>query len=237
MEEKIVTAENLTIAFPGNSLIEGASFAVGRGEWLGIYGEPETGKSSLLLALCGVKAFYDGSITVFGYSIDDRRERYKKHIGLVPQQDSLFANMTVGENIDFIAAIHGCKIRKSDYVARRDELIAKLGLEEAVFMKVKTLNRGQKKRVSLACALIHKPDLLLTDDLTSNVDSESALLLRETVIGYHQDGGTCISTVSALRDVELFTHVGIIENKRLAVYSKEEFAGLSNNSGAAGMGR
>jgi len=210
--------KNLTIRFPEQTLLENVSFEITTGDCVGIYGPPESGKTSLLLALCGVKAFYDGTITAFGEAVDSRREKYKQQIGLVTQQCSLFAEMTVRENIAFIGTIHGCQMHSPACREQYDSLITALQLDDYLHKRVSSLSRGLQKRAALACALLHQPKLLLLDELTAQIDPASSVLLLNTVQAYRQNGGTCLATIGDLQAIEHFNRIGMIEEQTLTIY-------------------
>jgi ABC-2 type transport system ATP-binding protein len=229
MAEKVLSVKNLTICFPHKVLLEDISFEVIRGERICIYGEAESGKTSLLLSLCGLKPFYDGSVSLFGYPVEDRRERYKRYLGVVPQQPCLPEKLSVGENIDFIASIYGYKTGSREYVSRRDHLLEVMELQEDTGEKIGVLSRGQKKRLMLACALIHEPQLLLLDDLISSVDERSASILLQAVEEYGKRGGTYISTASGITGTDPYTKIGRIKDRKLSFYSPEEFRELCSS--------
>ena len=163
-----VRVEGLVKSFGPVRALDGASLSVGTGEIYGLLGPNGAGKTTLIRSLVGLVAGDRGSVEVLGRRLPDRA--VLAEIGYMPQSPALYADLTVEENVRFFAAIHGLEGgRARPQVAEALQLVDLSARRRSV---VATLSGGMRQRVSLACALVHRPRLLLLDEPTVGVDPQ-----------------------------------------------------------------
>lgn len=170
-ESLAIKARGLTKKFGDLRAVDRLDLDVPRASIYGFLGPNGSGKSTTIRMLCGLLTPTEGSADVLGYEVPKHSKQLKPHIGYMTQKFSLFGDMTIVENLQFIAEIYAYPKQKR--VARIDELLQKYDLVEQRKQFAGTMSGGQKQRLALACAVLHKPDLLLLDEPTSAVDPQS----------------------------------------------------------------
>lgn len=169
--ELAIEARGLSKAFGDLRAVSDLDLDVPRGQIYGFLGPNGSGKSTTIRMLCGLLTPTSGTANVLGTAIPGNARKLKPKIGYMTQKFSLFGDMSVQENLKFIAEIYSypAKDRKS----RIDELLAKYDLLPQRKQLAGTMSGGQKQRLALACAVLHHPELLLLDEPTSAVDPQS----------------------------------------------------------------
>lgn len=165
----IIDVHHLQKSFKGQMAVKDISLQVKRGEIFGFLGPNGSGKTTTIRMLCGLLTPDGGNGNCLGYNILTESKSIKKHVGYIPQYFSLYKSLTVYENILLIAEIYGITDRKEKVI----DLLDKLGLLSRKDQISGTLSGGWKQRLSLACALIYEPFLLLLDEPTASVDPKS----------------------------------------------------------------
>ena len=151
--------------------VDALDLKVPRGQIYGFLGPNGSGKSTTIRMLCGLLTPTEGSATVLGTHIPGKARNLRPKIGYMTQKFSLFGDMTVMENLQFISEIYSYP--KADRKGRIEELLVRYDLTEQRRQMAGTMSGGQKQRLALACAVLHKPSLLLLDEPTSAVDPQS----------------------------------------------------------------
>ncbi|MCX5712659.1 MAG: ABC transporter ATP-binding protein [Candidatus Omnitrophica bacterium] len=163
-----VSVDKLEKRFGDFIAVNKIDFEVKQGEIFGFLGPNGAGKSTTIRMLCGIISPTSGAGTVGGYDIIKQQHNIKEHIGYMSQKFSLYADLTVEENINFYSGIY--KIPKSEKKSRLQETLRMAGLEGMEDSLTSTLAGGWKQRLALGCALLHKPKILFLDEPTSGVD-------------------------------------------------------------------
>ncbi len=166
----ILSAENLTKRFGLFVANDNVSLELKSGEILGLIGANGAGKTTFMKMLLGLLPIDEGELSILGQKIKSASDRtmLKAHIGYVSQRFALYKNLTVGENLEYFAKMHGMK--KDEYRFAIDELMRVLELGHLSERFLSELPMGINQRVSLACALVHSPKVLFLDEPTSGVD-------------------------------------------------------------------
>lgn len=168
-EENIVEVYHLNKSFGGKPAVVDVSLDVKRGEIFGFLGPNGSGKTTTIRMLCGLMTPDSGSGECLGYDILRDSRMIRRLVGYVPQTFSLYQDMTVQENLEFISRIY----EERDYVNRTRTIMEELGLDTYRNILSGKLSGGWKQRLSLAAALIHDPKLLLLDEPTAGVDPKA----------------------------------------------------------------
>lgn len=212
--EPVIKVTNLAQKIGRKLIFQGISFEVQPGECLGIFGTRGAGKTSLLHILAGVDRFNSGQVEILGFNIN-KTEKFKRSLGLVTQESSLFRDMTVVENLDFIASLK----KASRAVVR--EVIERFQLQEFLTKPVTSLDIGVLQRVSLACALLNRPKLLILDEIIKDIDLFSRCLILKELERFLAEDGTCVSTFSNFAFSQLFSKVAWLEGGEMTIYDPE----------------
>ncbi len=209
----LVRVTGLSRSFAAIPAVAGLSFDVGAGELFGIVGPDGAGKTTTLRMLAGVLPPTSGDAEILGISVVRDPEDVKPHIAYMSQRFGLYEDLTVRENIDFYADLY--RVPKRDRPARLERLYRFSNLGEFEDRLAGRLSGGMKQKLSLSCALIHQPELLLLDEPTFGVDPISRrdlwLILHEMVA----DGVTIIVTTSYLDEAERCDRVALLHEGRV----------------------
>jgi len=210
----VVEVENLFQKIGRQDIINGISFSIAAGKCMGIFGMRGTGKTTLLHIIAGIDRFTSGRVKVMGMDIK-KNKAFKKHIGLVTQAKSLFKDLKVGENLDFMTVL------KSADKQNIKMLIAKFELEAYLNCPVASLDYGVYQRLALACALLNSPRLLILDEPVKDIDLYSRYVLIREIKEFLQNGGRCICGISNIELCEYMDQVGWLEKGIITIYTPE----------------
>jgi ABC-2 type transport system ATP-binding protein len=165
----VIDVSDLTKSFGGKVVVNSLSMHVRQGEIYGFLGPNGSGKTTFIRMLCGLLRPDSGSGTCLGFDIVNEAEKIKPHIGYMAQRFSLYEDLSVRENLDFIARIYGIRKRKE----RVDEYIERMGLGWCAGMLAGQLSGGWKQRLALTSCMLHEPRVLLLDEPTAGVDPKA----------------------------------------------------------------
>jgi len=164
--ENIITVQNLFYRYDSTLAVKGLSFTVKKGEMFGLVGPDGAGKSTVIKSLCGVIPYQQGEVEILGWQMPQHKKLIKNHIGYLSQRFSLYGDLSIDENIQFFAEIHGVK----DYLSMREQLLEFTRLKPFRKRLAEKLSGGMKQKLALACTLIYRPQLILLDEPTTGVD-------------------------------------------------------------------
>jgi ABC-2 type transport system ATP-binding protein len=220
-----VSVEGLTKAFGSIRALDGVSLTVGAGEIYGLLGPNGAGKTTLIRSLVGLITVDTGTVTVLGRRLPDRA--VLAEIGYMPQSPALYADLTVEENVRFFAAVHG--LDRPAAARSTADALEFVDLSPRRRSVVATLSGGMRQRVSLACALVHRPRLLLLDEPTVGVDPQlRAELWRRftTMSGHVMDEAERCGRLGLVRFGRMLAEGTSAELRRLAGVERLEDAFL-----------
>jgi len=169
--QPLLEAKNVEKSFGRTRALGGTSLSLRAGELVGLVGADGAGKTSLLRALVGLIAIDGGTVRIEGRSWDEAGRAARESLGYMPQQYSLYPDLSVDENLTFFAALFGLK--REVFEARRAQLLAMTRLEGARDRPAGALSGGMYKKLAVACALLHRPRALVLDEPTNGVDPVS----------------------------------------------------------------
>lgn len=168
-QDLVIDVEGMSKSFNGKPAVKNAALQVARGEIYGFLGPNGSGKTTSIRMICGLLNPDSARGTCLGYDILTESWKIKRHVGYMTQRFSLYPDLTIEENLDFIARLYEVPNRKEAV----EESIAELGLSNRKRQLAGTLSGGWKQRLALSAALIHKPKLLLLDEPTAGVDPKA----------------------------------------------------------------
>lgn len=171
MNDLAVNVQNLSVQFGNFFAVNNISFSVKKGEIFGFLGANGAGKTTTIRVLCGLLIPTTGEVHVAGNNIQDGELAIKSKVGYMSQKFTLYNDLTVAENLDFIAALR--KLDKQVYLKRRKELFEFISFDKPVKTMVQDLPGGLKQQVSLAAALLHDPEIIFLDEPTAGVSPAS----------------------------------------------------------------
>jgi len=179
----------------------------------GFLGPNGSGKSTTIRMLCGLLTPSEGEIEVLGLKIPAQADELRSHIGYMTQKFSLFEDLGVRENLEFLAAIQG--VPKTKTKRRVDELIEQYHFGDRQRQLAGTLSGGQKQRLALACAVLHEPQLLFLDESTSAVDPESRRDFWEKLFELADAGTTLLVSTHLMDEAERCHRLAILDRGAL----------------------
>ena len=199
--EPILFVQDLTIRYDTAIAVDALCLEIQRGEVFGLLGPNGSGKSSTLAAISGDLKPAAGIVRVGGLSIDADPLAYRRLLGLVPQDLALYDDMTGAENLLFFGQLYGLGGRALRQ--RVAEVLEMVRLTDVARRLVRTWSGGMQRRLNLACALLHQPDLLLLDEPTVGLDLQSRDAVVETLLAVRARGCAVVLTTHQLEEVEL----------------------------------
>lgn len=211
--ETVIQARGLSKRFGDLTAVDNLNLTVRRAEVFGFLGPNGCGKSTTIRMLCGLLLPSAGSIEVLGYQIPRDAEALKRRIGYMTQKFSLYDDLSVGENLEFLAAVQG--LDRQQARQRIAELLERYWLADRRRQLAGTLSGGQKQRLALAGAVLHKPDLLLLDEPTSAVDPQSRREFWDSLFELADSGTTLLVSTHYMDEAERCTRLGILDQGRL----------------------
>ncbi len=208
-----IEIENLTRRFGAFIAVDHISFSVERGEVLGFLGPNGAGKSTTMKMITGFLAPTSGSVRVDGHDVQRDPIAVKKNIGYLPEGAPLWADMSAGRFLEFIAGVRG--LSGAARIDRIRDVVAKTQIGSVLEQPIDTLSKGFKRRVGLAQALLHDPDVLILDEPTDGLDPNQKHEVRQLIAEMSEEKAIVIST-HILEEVEaVCTRAIIIANGRI----------------------
>lgn len=222
--DKALDIQNLKKVYrSGTVAVDDLSFSINRGEFFGFLGPNGAGKTTTINCITGVAMFREGTIKVFDIDVVKEYREARKKIGLSPQEFNVDIFANARQILSWVGGFYG--MRKKEKEDRIEFLIDKFELEKHADKKFMSLSGGLKRRVMLARAMIHDPDLLILDEPTAGVDVELRHSLWKYLKEINEEGKTILLTSHYLEEVEMLCNrIAMIHNGELIrIGSKEEF--------------
>lgn len=207
----VIAVRGLTKRFGTRTVVDGVSLSVARGTIQGFLGPNGSGKTTTIRMLCGLLVPDAGEGRCLGHDIRTESWAIKQRVGYMTQRFSLYEDLTIQENLDFVARLHGLPERR----ARVGEALARLGLGDRSGQLAGTLSGGWKQRLALAACILHGPDLLLLDEPTAGVDPKARREFWDEIHALAAEGMTVLVSTHYMDEAERCHRIAYIAYGRL----------------------
>jgi ABC-2 type transport system ATP-binding protein len=225
-----IEVRGLTRRFGAFTAVDQITFDVAAGEVFGFLGANGAGKTTAMRILVGLLAPTEGEATVAGFDVRTRQADIRRHIGYMSQRFSLYADLTIRENIRLYGTIYG--LGAAEIRSRSDELIGRLGLGDHADDLVARLPLGWKQKLAFSVALVHEPRIVFLDEPTGGVDPVTRRQFWEMIYATAARGTTVFVTTHYMDEAEYCDRVSIMVDGRIAALGtpaelKRQFAAPS----------
>ena len=216
----ILQIENLHKKYDNFQALKGVDLSIKKGEIYGLLGPNGAGKSTLIKTISGLEKKSEGTI-IFEEN-EKNINKYKEHIGLLPQDLAIYLDFTAKENISFFCSLYGYKGR--ELKERVDKALEFVGLTDVKNKKAKEFSGGMKRRLNMGCAIAHSPRLIIMDEPTVGIDPQSRNHILESVKRLNEEGATIIYTSHYMEEVEeLCNNISIMDDGKIIASGSKEY--------------
>lgn len=210
-EETIIEVRQLVKRFGRLVALDGLDFTIYKGEIFGLLGPNGAGKSTFISVLMTLCRPTSGDILVNSFSVTRQPDRIKGSIGFVPQDIALYPMLSGIDNLGFWAGVYGLRgTLKKERIA---EALSVVKLEDRAKDRVSEYSGGMKRRLNIAVALLHKPEILVMDEPTVGVDIQSRKYILEAIRGFKKEGRTIVFTSHYIDELETLCDRIAVMNK------------------------
>ncbi len=201
--------------------VDHLTLSVKQGEIFGLLGPNGSGKTTTINLISGLSTPTSGEVQVMGYDVRRHARRIRQMLGAVPQETALYEELSAWDNLDFHADLFG--MARKGKKARIIEMLELVQLQERKRSRVGTFSGGMKRRLALARALLHDPQLLYLDEPTLGVDVQSRRAIWDYILSLHQQGKTVLITTNYLEEAQaLCERIAILDHGKLIAVDTPE---------------
>jgi ABC-2 type transport system ATP-binding protein len=211
----IIATEGLTRDFKSTRAVNTLDLIIYPGVLFGLVGPDGAGKTTTLRLLAGLLDITEGSATISGFDLGSQSEAIKPHVGYMAQQFSLYAELSVVENLQFFSDLYD--VPRKELGERTERLLAFAGLLDFKERRAGHLSGGMQKKLALACTLIHEPEILLLDEPTTGVDPISRREFWNILTELHLAGTTIIVSTPYMDEADRCSLVGLMYEGEMMV--------------------
>ncbi len=218
----ILKTNDLTKKYGNKVVVDNLSISIEKGEIFGLLGPNGAGKSTTMNMICGIIKPTLGSVEFMGKDFKRNRKSLTDKLGFIPQELAIHENLKAWENVELFTSLYG--IKGSLLKERIDESLEYVGLLDKRKDYAKTFSGGMKRRLNIACAIGHHPELLIFDEPTVGIDPQSRNFILDKIKESNKNGATIIYTSHYMEEVEaICTKIAIMDNgKVIATGTSEE---------------
>ena len=213
MTDTAILARGLSRHFGDVVAVDRVDLDIPSGQIYGFLGPNGSGKTTIIRTLCGLLTPTAGDVSVLGLAIPRQAEALRRRIGYMTQKFSLYDDLTVQENMQFMARIYGLKRQKAQ--ARIEQLLERYALADMRDRFASAMSGGQRQRLALAVATLHEPTLLFLDEPTSAVDPENRRDFWEKLFDLSDAGTTILVSTHYMDEAERCHQLAILETGKL----------------------
>ncbi|MBR3507191.1 MAG: ABC transporter ATP-binding protein [Lachnospiraceae bacterium] len=212
--ETILKTKDLTKKYDNRVVVDNLNLEIKRGEVFGLLGPNGAGKSTTMNMICDIVKPTLGSVEFMGKDFRRNRNELVKKLGYIPQDLAIHGNLKAWENVELFTSLYG--IRGTELKTAIDESLEYVGLSERRNDYAKSFSGGMKRRLNIACAIGHHPELLIFDEPTVGIDPQSRNFILSKIKESNQNGATVIYTSHYMEEVEaICTRIAIMDNGRI----------------------
>lgn len=222
----LLEVKNLIKRYGDFLALDHIGFSIEEGEIFGLLGPNGAGKTTTISILSGLTPYDGGEIKFLGKEIRRNEMAVKRELGIVPQEIALFEDLTAYENLDYFGRLYD--LRGQQLRERIDEALAFTGLSDRRKDRPKGFSGGMKRRLNIACAMLHHPKLIIMDEPTVGIDPQSRNHILQSIKALNRMGSTIIYTSHYMKEVEeICSRIAIVDHGRvIAQGTKEELTSL-----------
>ncbi|MCQ2515722.1 MAG: ABC transporter ATP-binding protein [Saccharofermentans sp.] len=226
----VVKLDGLIKKYDNKPVVDGLTLDIKEGEIFGLLGPNGAGKSTTMNMICSLLKPTSGNIELFGMDIKKDVNKIKPLIGYIPQDLAIYGNLKAWENVELFTSLYD--VKGADLKKAIDDSLEFVELTDRRNSYAKTFSGGMKRRLNIACALGHKPKLLIFDEPTVGIDPQSRNFILEKIKKANSNGTTVIYTSHYMEEVEaICTRVAIMDNgKIVAIGTKDELKNMVRKS-------
>jgi ABC-2 type transport system ATP-binding protein len=214
-DQPVIAARDLTRQFDEDAGVFDLDLDVSSGEIVALIGPSGSGKTTTVRLITGLLAPDSGSVTVLGQDPQTFNPAMRGRVGYMAQESVFFPDLTLRENLNFAASLFGMPLRRR---RRMDEVIGILGLDDAIDRLLRDVSGGEKRRLSLAAALIHEPDLLFLDEPTAGIDPILRRRFWEHFEGLANRRASMLVTTQYVGEAAYCDYVGVLSSGRVLAF-------------------
>jgi ABC-2 type transport system ATP-binding protein len=229
----ILAVHGLVKHFGQVKAVDGLTFSIRAGEIYGLLGPNGAGKTTTIKCILGLLTLQGGGVTVMGEDPLEVPDRVKTNIGYVAEEPLLYGSVTPREMLNFVASIRGLDEEEATELAKR--LVTSLDVTKYYDSLMETLSRGNKQKIQLISALLHRPRLLILDEPLSGLDAKSSRVVKELLALHIERGGSVLLSTHIMEQAQnLCNRVGVINRGRMvAEGTLDELRALERSAGAS----
>lgn len=229
MSDIILRTKDLTKKYHNKVVVDNLNLEIRKGEIFGLLGPNGAGKSTTMNMICSIVKPTAGSIELLGKNPWKQKREVIHRIGYIPQDLAIHGRLKAWENVELFTSLYGIKGEKLKRTV--DESLEYVGLLDKKNEFAKNFSGGMKRRLNIACAIGHQPDLLIFDEPTVGIDPQSRNFILEKIKESNQKGATVIYTSHYMEEVEaICSRIAIMDNgKVIACGTSEELKNLVTN--------
>lgn len=222
----VVKMDGLIKKYDNKPVVDNLTLEIQEGEIFGLLGPNGAGKSTTMNMICSLLKPTAGNIELFGMDIKKDINKIKPLIGYIPQDLAIYGNLKAWENVELFTSLY--HIKGKELKKAIDEALDFVELTDRRNSFAKTFSGGMKRRLNIACALGHKPKLLIFDEPTVGIDPQSRNFILEKIKEANNDGTTVIYTSHYMEEIEaICTRIAIMDNgKIVAIGTKDELKNM-----------
>ncbi len=219
--ETILKTKDLTKKYGSKTVVDNLNIEIRKGEIFGLLGPNGAGKSTTMNMICNIVRPTLGTVEFQGEDVRKNSKKLLKKLGYIPQDLAIHGKLKAWENVELFTSLYG--IKGAELKKTIDESLEYVGLLEKKNEYAKNFSGGMKRRLNIACAIGHKPDLLIFDEPTVGIDAQSRNFILDKIKESNKNGATVIYTSHYMEEVEaICTRIAIMDNGKIIACGTSE---------------